>query len=142
MEGERWAAVESLYQAALEKPPGERSSWLSEACAHDDSLQVEVEALLARADASLSNPAARREMAKLWHLLATVPAASYLVTSVAERASTSMTLTRPSHCRTVYALETKLDLPANTTRADLLKAMDGHVIGKAAWFGRFHTPAQ
>lgn len=40
-----------------------------------------------------------------------------------------------------YALDTKLDLPASTTREDLLKAMDGHVIGKAAWFGRFHTPA-
>jgi len=38
-----------------------------------------------------------------------------------------------------YALDTKLDLPANTTREELLKAMDGHVIGKAAWFGRFHT---
>lgn len=40
-----------------------------------------------------------------------------------------------------YALDTKLDLPANTTREDLLKAMDGHVIGKAAWFGRFHATA-
>src|ERR1700683_3147896 len=40
-----------------------------------------------------------------------------------------------------YALDTKLDLPANTSRDELLKAMDGHVIGKAAWFGRFHTPA-
>src|SRR5579863_8495761 len=40
-----------------------------------------------------------------------------------------------------YALDTKLDLPANTTREDLLKAMDGHVVGKAAWFGRFHAPA-
>jgi Raf kinase inhibitor-like YbhB/YbcL family protein len=39
-----------------------------------------------------------------------------------------------------YALDTKLDLPANTTREDLLKAMDGHVIGKAAWVGRFHAP--
>ena len=38
-----------------------------------------------------------------------------------------------------YALDTKLDLPANTTRDELLKAMDGHVIGKAAWFGRFHA---
>jgi Raf kinase inhibitor-like YbhB/YbcL family protein len=37
-----------------------------------------------------------------------------------------------------YALDTKLDLPANTTREDLLKAMDGHLLGKAAWFGRFH----
>ena len=41
-----------------------------------------------------------------------------------------------------YALDTKLDLPANTTRDDLLKAMDGHVIGKAAYVGRFHAPAQ
>jgi Raf kinase inhibitor-like YbhB/YbcL family protein len=40
-----------------------------------------------------------------------------------------------------YALDTTLDLPATTTREDLLKAMDGHIIGKAAWFGRFHTPA-
>jgi Raf kinase inhibitor-like YbhB/YbcL family protein len=39
-----------------------------------------------------------------------------------------------------YALDSKLDLPADTTRENLLKAMDGHVIGKAAWFGRFHTP--
>lgn len=40
-----------------------------------------------------------------------------------------------------YALNTKLDLPASTTREDVLKAMDGHVVGKAAWFGRFHTPS-
>ncbi len=38
-----------------------------------------------------------------------------------------------------YALDTKLDLPANTTRDELLKAMDGHVIGKAAYYGRFHA---
>jgi len=37
-----------------------------------------------------------------------------------------------------YALDTKLDLPATTTREDLVKAMDGHVIGKAAYVGRFH----
>jgi Raf kinase inhibitor-like YbhB/YbcL family protein len=41
-----------------------------------------------------------------------------------------------------YALDTKLDLPANTTREDLMKAMDGHVIGKAAYVGRFHAPPQ
>jgi len=40
-----------------------------------------------------------------------------------------------------YALDTKLDLPATTTREELLKAMDGHIVGKAAWFGRFHTTA-
>ncbi len=39
-----------------------------------------------------------------------------------------------------YALDTKLDLPPTATRDDLMKAMEGHVIGKAAYFGRFHTP--
>lgn len=39
----------------------------------------------------------------------------------------------------VYALDTKLDLPANTTREEILKAIDGHIIGKAAYFGRFHA---
>jgi Raf kinase inhibitor-like YbhB/YbcL family protein len=41
-----------------------------------------------------------------------------------------------------YALDAKLDLAADTTRDALLKAMDGHIIGKAAWFGRFHAPPQ
>ncbi|MEO8682236.1 MAG: hypothetical protein ABI665_24525, partial [Vicinamibacterales bacterium] len=41
-----------------------------------------------------------------------------------------------------YALDTKLDLPATTTREDLMKAMEGHVIGKAAYTGRFHTTPQ
>ena len=38
-----------------------------------------------------------------------------------------------------YALDAKLDLPATATRDDLLKAMEGHVIGKAAYTGRFHA---
>ncbi len=37
----------------------------------------------------------------------------------------------------MYALDTKLDLPAGTARADLLKAMDGHVIGKATYVGLY-----
>jgi Raf kinase inhibitor-like YbhB/YbcL family protein len=41
-----------------------------------------------------------------------------------------------------YALDTKLDLPATATRDELLKAMEGHVIGKAAYTGRFHAPPQ
>ena len=39
-----------------------------------------------------------------------------------------------------YALDTKLDLPATATRDELLKAMEGHVVGKAAYVGRFHAP--
>ena len=38
-----------------------------------------------------------------------------------------------------YALDTKLDLPATVAREDLMKAMDGHVVGKAAYVGRFHA---
>jgi len=37
----------------------------------------------------------------------------------------------------IYALDTKLDLPAGSARADLLKAMDGHVIGKSTYVGNF-----
>jgi Raf kinase inhibitor-like YbhB/YbcL family protein len=37
----------------------------------------------------------------------------------------------------IYALDQKLDLPAGASRVDLLKAMDGHVIGKATYVGLF-----
>ena len=37
-----------------------------------------------------------------------------------------------------YALDTKLDTSI-TTRDALMKAMDGHVLGKAAYVGRFHA---
>jgi Raf kinase inhibitor-like YbhB/YbcL family protein len=39
-----------------------------------------------------------------------------------------------------YALDTKLDVGATPTRDELMKAMEGHVIGKAAYVGRFHAP--
>ena len=37
----------------------------------------------------------------------------------------------------IYALDSTLDLAAGSSRADLLKAMDGHVIGKATYVGLF-----
>ena len=37
----------------------------------------------------------------------------------------------------LYALDAKLDLAAGASRADLLKVMDGHVIGKATHSGVF-----
>ena len=37
----------------------------------------------------------------------------------------------------IYALDTKLDLMPGSPRADLLKAMDGHVVGKATYFGLY-----
>jgi eukaryotic-like serine/threonine-protein kinase len=70
MEPQRWAAIESLYQQALEHNPIERSAWLQQACGSDAILRQEVESLLACADANLSNPAARPDMAKLWNHLA------------------------------------------------------------------------
>ena len=38
----------------------------------------------------------------------------------------------------LFALDTKLDLGPDATRADVLKAMDGHILGKAVLMGRFH----
>src|SRR5215469_12829107 len=38
----------------------------------------------------------------------------------------------------VYALDQKLDVPATATRADLLKAMQGHVRAKGTYVGTFH----
>lgn len=38
----------------------------------------------------------------------------------------------------LFALDTKLNLGPDATRAQVMAAMDGHVIGKAAIEGRFH----
>lgn len=38
-----------------------------------------------------------------------------------------------------YALDTKLNLPATATRMEVMAAMQGHVIGKSAYVGRFHA---
>ncbi len=46
MDPERWKEIERLCQTALEIEPGKRETYLKEACAEDDSLRKEVEALL------------------------------------------------------------------------------------------------
>jgi hypothetical protein len=38
----------------------------------------------------------------------------------------------------LFALDTKLDLGPEASRADVLKAMNGHILGKAVLVGRFH----
>ncbi|HXP85568.1 MAG TPA: YbhB/YbcL family Raf kinase inhibitor-like protein [Bryobacteraceae bacterium] len=38
----------------------------------------------------------------------------------------------------LFALDTKLDLTGDASRADLVKAMDGHIVAKAVYVGRFH----
>ncbi len=46
----------------------------------------------------------------------------------------------PEHHYTfeLFALDTKLDLRPDASRADVMKAMDGHILSKAVWEGRFH----
>jgi Raf kinase inhibitor-like YbhB/YbcL family protein len=38
----------------------------------------------------------------------------------------------------LYALDMKVDLTADATRADVMKAIDGHILGKGILVGRFH----
>jgi Raf kinase inhibitor-like YbhB/YbcL family protein len=38
----------------------------------------------------------------------------------------------------LFALDTKLSLGADATRADVLAAIDGHILGKGVLMGRFH----
>src|SRR5262249_30526392 len=43
---ERWQRVEALYHAALQRPAGERATFLREASGGDEALHREVESLL------------------------------------------------------------------------------------------------
>src|SRR5436189_1144173 len=60
MTPERWAMVERLYHAALQRDASERDRFVAEACAGDDALRREVVSLLGHdgSAAFLSTPAA------------------------------------------------------------------------------------
>jgi serine/threonine-protein kinase len=47
MEGRRWAVVDSVLDAALERPPHDREAFVQQACADDEELRRDVESLLA-----------------------------------------------------------------------------------------------
>ncbi|MGO9240584.1 MAG: protein kinase domain-containing protein [Bryobacteraceae bacterium] len=70
MDPERWKQVDSLLQAVLERRPGERDAFLSQACAGDEALEREVRSLLTsqqQAGSFLENPAieaAARDLAR------------------------------------------------------------------------------
>jgi predicted Ser/Thr protein kinase len=51
MTSDRWRRVESIYQAASERPAAERGGYLSEVCNGDDDLRREVEELLDQSEA-------------------------------------------------------------------------------------------
>jgi Raf kinase inhibitor-like YbhB/YbcL family protein len=40
----------------------------------------------------------------------------------------------------LYALDTKLDLGPDASRADVMKAINGHILAKALYMGRFKRP--
>ncbi len=47
MTPERWRQVKEIFQSALDRAPGQRSAFLSEACGLDKALRKEVESLIA-----------------------------------------------------------------------------------------------
>ena len=51
---EKWDQVKELFALALERDPEERSGFLREACAGDDSLRTEIESLLSSFDGAAS----------------------------------------------------------------------------------------
>ncbi len=60
LDPERWRLIDRLLDAALGTPPDERDAFLTEACAGDERLQADVEALLAaheRSGALFERPA-------------------------------------------------------------------------------------
>ncbi|MGH9470579.1 MAG: protein kinase domain-containing protein [Terriglobia bacterium] len=68
MDTERWRKIEQLYHAALESSAGDRTQFLQQACAGDETLRGEVESLLAHEDRAanfLSSPALE-VAAKAW----------------------------------------------------------------------------
>ena len=46
MTPERWQQVEEVLQAALDRPPHERASFLNEACSEDEALRQEASSLI------------------------------------------------------------------------------------------------
>jgi TolB-like protein/Tfp pilus assembly protein PilF len=46
MESERWQQIERLYHSALARPESERAGFLKDCCAGDESLRLQVDALL------------------------------------------------------------------------------------------------
>ena len=52
MASERWQRIGQIYEAALERAPAERESFLDSACSGDETLRREVERLIGTARAN------------------------------------------------------------------------------------------
>jgi len=86
MNPERWQEIERIYKAALDVAPGERASFLEKACAGDEALRKEVEALLASRsgiDRFMENPAMEVAARALAQDQAQVPLAGMIGRSIA-----------------------------------------------------------
>src|SRR5437016_300884 len=60
MTPERWKQIDQLFHAALQREPGQRSAFIAESCAGDETLQKEIEDLLAsheESDSFIETPA-------------------------------------------------------------------------------------
>jgi Tol biopolymer transport system component/predicted Ser/Thr protein kinase len=67
---DRWAEIERIYHEALEREPGERPAFLSEACGGDEALLQEVQSLLGYGEAAgafLERPALEDEAQRIRH---------------------------------------------------------------------------
>jgi serine/threonine-protein kinase len=95
----RRAEIESVFEAALERPPDERSTWLAARCGGDDALRAEVSALLSahrradgileadlsRAAAELSPPGLQRRRIGPWRVVRELGRGGMGVVYLAER---------------------------------------------------------
>ena len=65
-DGDRFERVESIYHAALQRPPSQRAAFLDEACGADAALRSEVASLLAYEDRSgqLDRPALENQASR------------------------------------------------------------------------------
>lgn len=61
MNSERWQRIDQLFHSALEREPGARAAFLTQACMGDEALRREVESLLGsheQSDSFIEAPAA------------------------------------------------------------------------------------
>ena len=83
---ERWQEIERLCQSALEMESGKRESYVKKACAGDESLRHEVEALLANlseAQGFMKDPAMEAAAKALAKDVENVPAKDLIGQSIA-----------------------------------------------------------
>src|SRR5262245_61780809 len=61
MKPEHWAKVDDVFHAAVERAPEQRTAFLAQACAGDETLRKEVESLIRsheQAESFIESPAA------------------------------------------------------------------------------------